>query len=108
METLQVAMVETPDGDQNSTTSSRERGKENSSARTKARILRIAWSTFRRNEKKAAEKRLDLKLGKDDVLWSSVTPRATWSKIPPQLLNDLRNGLLHILMLSDLHYARTY
>ena len=55
VETLQVAMAETPDGDQNSTTSSRERAKANSSARTKARILKIAWSTFCRNEKKAAK-----------------------------------------------------
>ena len=54
VKTLQVAMVETPDADQNPTTSSRERAKANSSARTKARILKIAWSTFCRNEKKAA------------------------------------------------------
>ena len=35
-----------------------------------------------------------MKLGKDDVLWSSVCPRAKWSKIPPQLLNDLRNWII--------------
>ena len=56
VETLQVAMVQTPDGDPNTPSPSRGRPKANTSSRAKARLLNIPFTTFCRNEKKAAKK----------------------------------------------------
>ena len=55
VETLQVAMVETPDGDPNTPSPSRERPKANTSLRAKARLMNLPWSTFSRNKKRAAK-----------------------------------------------------
>ena len=87
-------MVETPDGDPNTLSPLRERPKVNTSLRARARLLNVSFTTFCRNEKKAAKKRLELKVGKDGVLWSSVCPRAKWSKILPQVLDDLRKWII--------------
>ena len=83
-------MVQAPDGDPNTPSPSRERRKANTSLRAKAILVNQPFTTFIRNEKRASKKRLDLKLGKDGVLWSSLCPRAKWSKMLPQLLADLR------------------
>ena len=71
VETLQVALVETPDGDPNTPSPSRERPKAKASLRAKARLMNLPWSTFSRNKKRSAKKRLELKLNKNAVLWSS-------------------------------------
>ena len=56
VETLQVAMTQTPDGNPNTPSPSRERVKAKTSLRLKARLMKVAWTTFRRNEKKATKK----------------------------------------------------
>ena len=68
VETLQVAMVETPDGDPNTPSPSRERPKAKTSLRAKARLLNLPWSTFSRNKKRAAKKRLELKINKNGFM----------------------------------------
>ena len=52
VKTVQVAMTETPDGDQNTPSPLRERPKANTSSRARARLLNISFTTFCRNEKK--------------------------------------------------------
>ena len=46
-----------------------------------------------------------MKLGADGVLWSSVTPRARWSKVPPQLLENLRKWIINH---PDVHRSPLY
>ena len=55
VETLQVAMVETPDGDPNTPSPSRERPKAKTSLQAKARLMNLPWSTFSRNKKRPAK-----------------------------------------------------
>ena len=81
VETLQVAMVETPDGDPNTPSPSREIPKTKSSLRAKAQLFGIPLTIYIRNNKIAKKKRLELKLNKNGVLWSSVTKKIKWSKI---------------------------
>ena len=49
VETLQVAMVETPDGDPNTPSPSRERPKAKTSLQAKARLMNLPFTTFSRN-----------------------------------------------------------
>ena len=61
-------MVETPDGDPNTPSPSRERPKAKTSLRAKARLMNLPWSTFSRNKKRAAKKRLELKINKNGFM----------------------------------------
>ena len=83
-------MVETPDGDPNTPSPSRERPKAKTSLQAKAQLFGIPLTTYIRNNKIAKKKRLELKLNKNGVLWSSVTKRSKWSKIPSELRSRLQ------------------
>ena len=86
-------MVETPDGDPNTPSTSRERPKAKTSLRAKAQLFGIPLTTYIRNNKIAKKKRLELKLNKNGVLWSSVTKRSKWSKIPSELRSRLQEWI---------------
>ena len=86
-------MLKTPEGDPNTPSQSGEEQTLSTSLRVKAKMMNIPFTTFCRNEKKAAKKRIELKLGTDGFLWSRFSPRALWSKIPPKLLEELREWI---------------
>ena len=55
--------------------------------------MNLPVTTFSRNKKRAAKKRLELKLNKNGVLWSSVTKRNKYSKFPSKLRSRLQEWI---------------
>ena len=91
VESIVVATSATPVTTPNVQTQPQERqNKSKVSKRAKAQLFVIPLTTYIRKGKIAAKKWLDLKLNK---IWSSVTKRNRWSKIPFELRSRLQEWI---------------